>query len=185
MNDGDRAGTALRMEISFRPLERTDFALLSEWLATPHVAAWWREDPAPDAVEERYGPGIDGRDPTELFVVEIDGQPAGMIQRYLLRDYPSWAATVDTSDAAGIDYLIGTETLTGRGIGTRMIDKFSALTFDRYPAIDHIVVAVQQANPASWRSLEKAGYRRIFAGTIESTDPSDDGPSFLYERRRA
>ncbi len=157
---------------------------LSTWLAAPHVATWWREDPALEAVESRYGPCIDGVDPTEVFIVELEGRPAGLVQRYLLDDYPSWAAALDMSHAAGIDYLIGVEELTGTGLGGRIIDVFTDLTFDRYPDIDKLAVAVQQANRPSWRSLEKAGFTRVFAGTIESTDPSDEGPGYIYVRLR-
>ena len=171
-------------EINFRPLGRADLARLSQWLAAPHVAAWWREDPELEAVEARYGPCIDGTDPTELFVVELDGRPVGMAQRYLVADYPSWSDALRLGDAAGIDYLIGVEELTGMGLGGRIISEFTDLTFDRYRNVAQIAVAVQQANRASWRALEKAGYIRVFAGTIESTDPSNDGPSYVYTRLR-
>ena len=50
--------------------------------------------------------------------------------------------------------------------------------------IDRLAVAVQQANHRSWRALEKAGYDRVFAGMIDSDDPSDAGPSYLYVRLR-
>jgi aminoglycoside 6'-N-acetyltransferase len=114
----------------------------------------------------------------------VGGRPAGMVQRYLIDDYPSWSAAIQAGRAAGIDYLVGEEELTGQGIGSRIIDAFTALTFDRHAGIDEVVVAVQQENRPSWRALEKAGFTRVFAGTIESTDPSDEGPSYLYVRRR-
>ena len=50
--------------------------------------------------------------------------------------------------------------------------------------IDRMGVAVQQANHRSWRALEKAGYDRVFEGMIESDDPSDAGPSYVYVRAR-
>ena len=148
------------------------------------MAAWWREDPALEAVEARYGPCIDGGDPTELFIAELDGRPVGMVQRYLLADYPTWSDALRVDDAAGIDYLIGIEELTGMGLGGRIIGEFTNLTFERYQDIAQIAVGVQQSNRASWRALDKAGFTRVFAGTIESTDPSDNGPSYLYLRRR-
>jgi aminoglycoside 6'-N-acetyltransferase len=45
-------------------------------------------------------------------------------------------------------------------------------------------VAVQQENPASWRALEGAGFQRVWAGMLDSDDPSDQGPSYLYSMRR-
>ena len=65
-----------------------------------------------------------------------------------------------------------------------MIELFTASTFDRYPGVGAVVVDVQQANRPSWRALEKAGFHRVFAGTIDSDDPSDAGPAYVYVRRR-
>jgi aminoglycoside 6'-N-acetyltransferase len=172
------------VEITFRPLRRPDFALLASWLATPHVAEFWREDSTAEAVEAAYGPMVDGEDPTEGFVAELDGHPVGFVQRYLIADYPQWQAAVGGVQGAGIDYLIGVPGLTGIGLGPLLVARFSALTFDRYPQADTVTVAVAQANRRSWRALEKAGFTRVLAGTIDSGDPSDEGPSYLYVRRR-
>lgn len=172
--------------LGFRPLRRGDLALVSAWIGAPHVAPWWREDPAAEAVEARYGPSIDGGDTTEVFVVTADGAPVGMVQRFRLADERSWAASLapalagDPADAAGIDYLIGAPELTGRGLGPRLIGAFSAATFERYPEVVRLVVSVARDNRRSWRALEKAAYRRVWSGDIVSDDPSDEGPSVVY-----
>jgi aminoglycoside 6'-N-acetyltransferase len=57
-------------------------------------------------------------------------------------------------------------------------------TWARYPDISAMVVAVQQGNPASWRALEGAGFERVWEGMLDSDDPSDEGPSFLYSMDR-
>jgi aminoglycoside 6'-N-acetyltransferase len=137
-----------------------------------------------EAVEAAYGPVVDGEDPTEAFIAELDGRPFGYVQRYLLADYPAWGAAVDVERAAGIDYMIGEVDLTGIGLGTRLVDSFTTLTLERYPDTDCVTVAVQQANRRSWRALERAGYHRVYAGSIASDDPSDDGPSYTYVRPR-
>jgi aminoglycoside 6'-N-acetyltransferase len=136
------------------------------------------------AVEASYGPTVDGDDPTEAFIVELDGRAVGFVQRYLLDDYPAWCAALAVEQAAGIDYLIGVEELTGAGLGPVIVDAFTTVTFDKCGGIDRLAVAVQQANRRSWRALEKAGYHRVFAGIIDSDDPSDAGPSYLYVRLR-
>jgi aminoglycoside 6'-N-acetyltransferase len=172
------------VDIRFRPLERNDFELLASWIAAPHVAPWWREDSSPEAVEAAYGPAVDGADPTEMFIIEIDGSPAGFAQRYLVADYPEWEEAVDIARAAGIDYLIGVPELTGAGVGPAVVEQFTRETLARYGDADCVAVAVQQANRRSWRALEKAGFVRVYAGTIRSDDPTDEGPSYIYERRR-
>src|SRR6185295_16278246 len=94
------------------PLAREDFVLLSGWLREPAVDWWWHDDPAPEALEERYGPSIDGSDPTKVLIASTDGEPYGLIQWYWLRDEPEFAeeiavATPVPDAAVSIDYLIG------------------------------------------------------------------------------
>jgi aminoglycoside 6'-N-acetyltransferase len=176
--------------IAFRPFARDDLPTLAGWLAQPHVARWWQEDPGLAAVQARYLPCLDGSDPTELLILEAEGTPAGFFQRYLIADHPPWAATLratgqpDMDTAAGIDYLIGEAALTGRGLGTVSIAAFTRLAFTRYRAIGLVAVAVSQANTASWRVLEKSGYCRCWAGELDSDDPSDEGPMYLYRCER-
>jgi aminoglycoside 6'-N-acetyltransferase len=131
---------------------------------------------------------VDGADPAEVFIVEWAGEPVGLIQRYQTDDEPVWTATLRAAGhrerSIGIDYLIGREDRIGIGLGPAIIDAFVAATWDRYPGVSVVAVAVQQDNRRSWRALEKAGFRRFWAGVLESDDPSDEGPSYLYLRRR-
>jgi aminoglycoside 6'-N-acetyltransferase len=113
-----------------------------------------------------------------------------MIQSYLMRDNPEWERTVAAAvavavvAAAGIDYLIGDPTLIGHGLGGEIISRFVSDTWERHPGVSAVVVDVQQANRRSWRALEKAGFSRCWAGMLDSDDPSDEGPSYLYVRPR-
>jgi aminoglycoside 6'-N-acetyltransferase len=170
-------------------MTRDDLGLLATWLAAPHVEAWWREDPSPEAVEANYGPALDGGDPTEHFIVERDGAPIGMIQRYLNGDDRDWTAALAVTgapaDSAGIDYLIGHPALIGHGLGPDMIGAFVADTWRRYPDVPAIVVAVSLDNARSWRALEKVGFERTWTGEIRSGDPSDEGISYCYVLERA
>ena len=78
----------------------TTSALLARWIAAPHVAPWWRDEPSPrrrrgDLRARRWT----AHDPTEVFIVEIDGRAVGYVQRYLLDDYPAWrVATRDRAE---------------------------------------------------------------------------------------
>lgn len=176
------------MQLAFRPLQRGDLPLLATWLARAHVSVWWREDADPASVEAKYGPCIDGADPTEVFVIEKDDRPIGIIQRYLIDDEPKWKAALEPAgaqdNAAGIDYLIGEEDEVGHGTGPEMISAFVRILWRHYPAATQVVVSVQQANRRSWRALEKAGFSRAWAGEIRSDDPSDCGPSYVYAKSR-
>jgi aminoglycoside 6'-N-acetyltransferase len=161
-----------------------DLPLLLRWFRQPHVCAWWRDEPDDlPAVEAEYGACITGDDPTELFIVEESGRPIGMIQRYRFADEPEWmtafAGIIDVTESAGIDYLIGEPEAIGRGLGTEAIATMTAMVWSWRP-VTSIVVNVDQANPASWRVLEKAGYTRVWSGELDSPDPSDAGPQYVY-----
>lgn len=170
--------------VTLRPMRRSDLPLLARWLAQPHVERWWSGEPQDlEAVEAKYGPCIDGEDPTELFVVEEAGRPVGMIQRYRIADHPEWASVlvgiVAPEEAAGIDYLIGEPDTLGRGVGTAAIAAAVPEVFAAY-GVTAIVASVQQANRPSWRALERCGFVRAWAGDLDSPDPSDAGPAFIY-----
>lgn len=178
----DRNGPAAAVGI--RPMGWGDLPTLTGWLAEPHVRRWWRREPSDLAsVEARYGSCLNGSDPTELFVIEDSARPVGMVQRYLFADEPEWALALagiaDVAGAAGIDYLIGDPEAVGRGIGTAAISAFVPVVFDWRP-VGSIVVSVDQVNRASWRLLERVGFRRVWAGELDSPDPSDGGPQYVY-----
>ena len=170
--------------LTFRPLTRDDFSLLATWLGSPYVHRWWREEYDPASIECRYGPGVDGTDPGEAFVVERDGHPIGLIQRFRFDDNPAWQeslrVTGTPSDAAGIDYLIGEERLLGGGLGPALITQFLTDTWVRYPDISAVVVNIDQVNRRSWRAVEKVGFQRAWSGEIVSDDPSDVGMNHVY-----
>jgi len=172
------------VRLALRKLDRADLPELSRWLEAPHVRRWWLESGEAQVVEAAYGPAIDGADPTQLLIAELDGRPIGMVQHYRLADNPDYERALDPagvpSPAAGLDYLIGEPDLTGRGLGPLMIAQGSAEVWSAYPEIVAIVVTVEIENRRSWRALENAGYRRTWSGFIRLGDPSDDGPSYVY-----
>jgi aminoglycoside 6'-N-acetyltransferase len=172
------------MALAFRALARSDFPEVMDWLSAPHVAQWWRDAHGPRAVESQFGPVVDGRDPTEVSIVEEDGRDIGLIQRYRLGDNPEWERVIAVGTAprpaVGIDYLIGDASRVGEGLGPRLIACFVEDTWDCHPDAQAVVVAVQQANRRSWRALEKAGFQRDWSGTLACDDPGDAGPNHVY-----
>lgn len=175
------------IEVGLRPLRRDDLPLLTQWLRAPHVREWWRDEPTePAAVETKYGPCIDGDDPTELYVIEANRRPVGMIQRYRFTAEPEWqralADIVGVDNAAGFDYLLGEPDALRQGIGTVTVLQLATTTFEQWP-VDSIVITVQQANAPSWRVLENAGFTRVWEGELASPDPSDEGPAYVYALR--
>jgi RimJ/RimL family protein N-acetyltransferase len=156
--------------LEFRPMTRDDLPLMLEWLRREHVRAWWGEWKALDEVVEHYLPAIEGPKPTDLFLILLDGRPAGFVQTYLVADHPDFAALVGVGpDIAGVDLFLGEADLLGRGLGTEAIGSFvRSIVFAR-PATVACIADPDVRNAASIRAFENAGFRR----TGEFVDPED------------
>ena len=142
--------------IEFRPLAEDDLPLVEEWLRRDHVARWWRDDIAESLAE--YRAALEGREPTDHFMIVVDGCAIGMIQTYLVSDYPEWEEVVQVGeDVAGIDLMIGEEELIGRGLGPQILSAFAC----DLVAAPSIVATVEEPNRRSWRAFEKAGFRHV------------------------
>jgi RimJ/RimL family protein N-acetyltransferase len=171
----------LAMAISFRPVTREDLPLVHEWHQRPHVLRWWTARPSFGDTEEHYLPTIDGTEPTDHYLALLDDEPLGMIQTYLVSDYPDYAALIEEAEGiAGLDLFIGEEALTGRGHGTEMIRSFvDEIVFARP---DTVACTADPAvrNAASIRAFEKAGFRVV----KEFVDPDDGELHALVRRER-
>lgn len=114
--------------ITFRNLTSADFPMVARWLAEPHVARWWRHDPTVDEVAYMAS------DPqTAIFIAMVDrgqtppqpspyqgeGATIGLVQSYLVDDYPDHAESVDMPGAVGIDLFIGEPSYVGRDLDRR------------------------------------------------------------------
>jgi aminoglycoside 6'-N-acetyltransferase len=173
----------------FRPLARDDFPTLSRWLAAPHVARWWADDPSSAALEAQYGPGIDGAEPWEDFIAVRDGMDVGLIQRYPIHADPDSVAELRPLVALpdgvmSIDYLIGDPAHTGRGWGTAMIAEFVARLWRDHRRCPCLVVPVHHENRASWRALERCGFRRVATGELTPDNPADSRAHVILRRDR-
>jgi aminoglycoside 6'-N-acetyltransferase len=147
-----------RRVISFRSITDDDVELLAAWFERDHVKRWWRDEHAED-----YVGGNDH------FLVELDGRPIGMIQTYLVDDYPEWKEVVgDEPDLAGVDLLIGEDDLVGIGLGPAVLEQFAREVVFARAETAALVATVEEPNRRSWRAFEKAGFRH-------AADVEEDG----------
>jgi aminoglycoside 6'-N-acetyltransferase len=146
--------------IEFEPLRKEHLSLLREWLSRPHVRSWWR-DSIDESIRE-YEQSIDGLDPSDHYLILVDERPIGMIETYVVSDYPEWEAIVKVGEGvAGVDLLIGEAELTGRGLGPRVLADFVERVAFARPETLACVAAVDEENPRSWRAFEKAGFTYV------------------------
>ena len=175
--------------VTFRPLLRSDLRLLATWLAEPLVARWWNHEFTAEAVERDFGASIDGAEPTDVFVASADGVPFGLIQRYLIGAYPGYEAElapvcVVPPGALSVDYLVGEPALRGRGLGAAMVAGLVERSWSSHPGSADVLVPVAAGNVASWRLLERAGFRRYAEGQLEPDNPVDSADHYVYRLRR-
>jgi aminoglycoside 6'-N-acetyltransferase len=147
------------MNVSFRPLVAADLAQLHEWLQRPDVRRWWRDTDTYEETAAHYLPSIEGDEPSEHYVIRVDDRDAGMIEAYLVSDYPEYADLVRVGPGvAGVDLLIGEPELTGRGVGTETLRRFvDDVVFARAETVA-CIAGVEVENAASLRAFAKAGF---------------------------
>jgi RimJ/RimL family protein N-acetyltransferase len=157
-------------EIGFRPLGRDDLRLLHGWLGREHVRRWWDEHETYEEVVEHYLPAIEGRRPTDLYLILLDDRPVGFIQSYLVADHPDFGALVGLgAGVAGVDLFVGEEELTGKGLGTDVLRAFVRDVVFAEPGTTACIADPDVRNAASLRAFEKANFRRVG----EFVDPED------------
>ena len=169
--------------ITFRPLTDDDLPRMHRWLQDPAVVAWWEgDDVSWEGVVETYGSA--NTDPVDHYLALLDGEPLGWIQCYpaIWEDDDEayyWKEHLDLWRTAGIDYLVGEADQRGQGLGAAMIRAFVHDVLFPHHWLWHTAAAGPfEANTASWKALEKAGFRRI------ATLDDEEGPCVLMAIRR-
>jgi len=143
-----------------------DLALARRWLLEPHVSHWYHDDPTETDYPERtirdWLEAIEGRDPTDMFVIEMDARAIGVIQSYRVDAYPDYMSQIGgiAEPAFGVDLFIGERDLIGKGHGTALLREFVKQGFDRY-GLAYCVIGPSRSNAAAIRSYEKAGFRYL------------------------
>ncbi len=148
--------------IEFRSLREADLRRLHEWQQREHVARWWHDRRTYAETVEHYLPSLRGAEPTDHYVIVVDGRDVGMIETYLVADHPEWDAVVEQgTGVAGVDLLLGEQALLGRGLGPAVVRQFVREIVFAPPTTHAVVAAVDEQNRRSWRAFEKAGFRYV------------------------
>ena len=141
--------------MTFRRMVDDDVPRLADWLSDPVVIEWFGPPKDLAVVEAKYGPRLRGEEPVELWVPEIDGHAAGMLQCYC--HDAALDEVVGVPDAVGIDYLLA-EPFRGRGFAGRVLGDFARLALERFPDRSVVAATPNEANAASCGALRSAGF---------------------------
>ncbi|MFZ5815288.1 MAG: GNAT family N-acetyltransferase [Bacillota bacterium] len=162
--------------IQFLRLTAADLPLMHRWLNTEHVMRWYSPGGRSfEQVQAKYTPYIEGKQPTEPYLILHGGTPIGYIQTYRISHWPDYARQIGVADdAAGLDLFIGEPAYLGRGLGPVIIRSF--LEEVVFPGgAPRCVIGPEVKNQAAIRAYEKAGFR--YWKTVEI--PGEPAPEYL------
>ena len=170
----------------FTPLREEDLTLARRWLLEPHVRRWWNDDPEehdyPEGTLDEWRKAIRGEDPTDMFVIQMDARPIGVMQSYRVDSDPDYVAQLGAlaEPAFSLDVFIGEPDLIGKGHGPALMRAFLPPMFERY-GVEYCVIGPSRSNVAAIRSYEKVGFRPL----REVRVPDEPDPEFLMRVTRA
>src|ERR1700730_4264704 len=104
----------------FRRFDSADLAMIRQWLAMPHVAAWWGD---PDEQFELVSSDL-GEPAMEQFIVATGDGPFGYLQCYDISACPTVAFGPQPDGTRAIDQFIGKPDMIDRGHGSGFIRGF-------------------------------------------------------------
>jgi len=137
----------------FRPMSAGDLPLVQDWLARPHVAAWWH-----DSDDFEFVSGDLGHPDLAQFVVTMGERPLGYLQCYRIGDWNDGFGP-QPNGTRGIDQFIAEPEMLGRGHGSAFIRAFVEGLLNT--GTPRFVIDSSPANPRAIRAYEKAGFQRI------------------------
>ena len=140
------------MAYQFRPVSADDLPLVKDWLARPHVAAWWQDG---DDFEFVSGDMVH-RDMAQ-FIVMMERRPFAYLQCYRMGDWHGGFGP-QPDGTRGTDQFIAEGGMLGRGHGSGFIRQFVDELFEA--GTPRVVVDPRPDNPRAIRAYEKAGFLR-------------------------
>jgi RimJ/RimL family protein N-acetyltransferase len=173
---------------NFRKLKPSDLELLHNWLNSPSVNQWYRifqkVNPSHDDIVKKYLPRIQEKDPTFCYLILENFNPVGLIQFYLLNDYPKTKQLLDIQgDVAGIDIFIGAEEYLHKGYGNLIIKKFLKEVVFTRTSLDSCIIDPEPNNQIAIDAYKKAGFE--YLKTVINTEENSKAYVMIVSRSRA
>lgn len=151
------------MRIQFRPLEQKDFQQIYIWANTDFVIQWYGKKPLSiEDVEREYGATITGEDPTDSYIIMIDGVDVGYLQTYFYSDYPHdeyYEALEAGEDSAGVDLFIGHKDYIHKGHGMHIMKMFLKEYVFKNPRARDCIITPEPKNTVAIKTYEKSGFK--------------------------
>jgi aminoglycoside 6'-N-acetyltransferase len=150
---------------TFPRLTRADYPLMRDWLAQPHVRAWWGD---PDEEIALIDEDID-TGPTDMRLVVLDGHPFAYVQDYPAHHWPLPQYAGFPPGARGVDTFLGDPAYLGRGHAARYLrQRCGALLAEGATAV---VIDPSPDNERAVRAYRRAGFVACGIAPCEDGDP--------------
>ena len=170
--------------ISFTPLKESDLPTVFEWLQQEHVKKFYTSDAKNlQDLKDKYLPYIQKADQRTLhYLINIGEKPVGMIQTYLVKDYPDFAKDVDLDfESASIDLFVGEKSVLGKGYSKKIMSTFAAdIVFKKYN-VDKIVITHDKENVAANKMSQSIGFK--YLRDIKESDCEDIANLYVLDKK--
>ncbi|MFD0559398.1 RimJ/RimL family protein N-acetyltransferase [Stackebrandtia endophytica] len=149
------------VHMTFRPLDDTDFTMLSQWSHRRHLTpAWFHKTLTARQAADRYQPCLADDHPINIHILQINGNDAGIAQFATTADLPEYLDATGRPETTTIGFALTDPAWSGRGLGAQLIwSILRQLVLPRSPDTD-VIACTAPGNHASIRALHKAGFTR-------------------------
>jgi aminoglycoside 6'-N-acetyltransferase len=146
----------------FRPMSAVDLPMVRDWLAAPHVTAWWGDPEEQFALisEDLDHPAMD------QFIVALDERPFAYLQCYDPTAWPSHGFGSFPDGTRGIDQFIGEPDMLDRGHGSAFIRGFVDNLFAA--GTPRVLTDPSPDNARAVKAYDKAGFGK--QGLVNTPD---------------
>lgn len=160
--------------IAFTPMTEADLPVLHEWLGREHVTRWWGPQRSLEEVVRDYHPAQRCFGGPMFFLIRIDQDPVGFIQRYapIEHHHEGWWLEIEDGGVRGVDVFLASLGFLNHGLGSQVVRAFVAMLFDD-PTVTEIIADPAPDNLRAIHCFRNAG----FQGRQVVKTP--DGPALL------
>jgi aminoglycoside 6'-N-acetyltransferase len=146
--------------LKVRKLEHKDKSLLIKWLSDPRVLEFYEGRDNPFDLEKVDKVFYPPEDDEVKCVFEIDGNPIGYIQFYVLDDETKKKYGYSGEIVYGTDQFIGEVEYWNKGIGTLLVSSMVRFLTEEKNA-EKVVMDPQTRNKRAIRCYGKCGFEKV------------------------
>lgn len=161
--------------LELRLLADSDIPLIEVWLNKEHVKRWYEVPQLSITIEDWISEIKAYKGEFQwitYFMVMWESQPIGLCLYYKCTDSTGENfGTLPLIGSYGIDYLIGEESMIGKGLGKKMIAMLVNKIFS-YPDAQRVTADIDKNNKASEKALQSCGFTLLDA----------EGSRYIYAR---